>query len=1139
MKFIADLHIHSKFSRATSKNLDFENLHVSAQLKGITLLGTGDFTHPGWFSEIKEKLVPAGEGIYRLRPDLVEKCNEKVPLHCRQDVYFMLVSEISNIYKKNGMTRKNHNLVVLPDVETAAAFNKKLDNIGNIRSDGRPILGLDARNLLEIILETSPGGYLIPAHIWTPWFSLLGSKSGFDSVEACFEDLTPEIFCVETGLSSDPSMNWRVSDLDGLTLISNSDAHSPSKLGREANLFDTDLSYSSIKETLKTGDPKKFLGTLEFFPEEGKYHLDGHRKCKICLTPEETRAMKGICPVCAKPMTLGVSYRVDELADRDMGDKPDKRHPFYSIVPLVDVLSEIFRVGPASKKVAGYYDKAINTIGSELDILQTVPIEKIESGGIPLLSEAIKRIRNGQISISGGYDGEFGKIKIFTDSELSELMGQKNLFIMGDPKPLSAAPMEKRSDVHSKIIDDNKKIPLQSNPPLPTKKETQTFDSELNSEQKRAVTHPGGALMIVAGPGTGKTRTLTCRIAHLINNKNVSPQSILAVTFTKKAADEMKRRIAPHLNAKGPIPLVGTFHAICVQFIKELSDNPAFAIIPDEDRKKVIRDAIRMVEEEGLSVYMKPPLLLKMIVAAKQQILGPKDDLETIAPASDLKLFSKIFDYYQKIMSVQKLYDYEDLIVTAVRLMENQEAIKTKLNQRFKYIFVDEYQDMNHGQYRVVKALTPPGCEICVIGDPDQSIYGFRGSDVSYFKRFINDYPGATRLHLTRNYRSSKTILDASCQVMGNHSNHSPGTTTCSDGKGPRRIGIMTLETEKGEAVAIGKTIEKLVGGSGFHAIDFGKVDASRDVPERSFSDFAVLYRTGLQGQLISEVLKEAGIPCQMVSRESFLNRKGVADLVALLKILENIGSYADLETIIGTIRPGISRESMQIFKSWCYRNRFDLETGLMNAGRFPVPGLNSSRQLRMNAFLERIFQLQDQSKRMTVKDKLVFLQKNTKIAAMIRDDDEAGDAVSRIEALAADFDKNTEDYLDSLGLYTDTDAYEARAEKVALMTMHAAKGLEFPVVFITGCEDGYIPFNRFTRDGVDVDEERRLFYVAMTRAEETLYLTHTRKRRIHGTLETRKPSPFLMDIENDLKRNRTPIYTKTDKKNQVQLQLF
>jgi DNA helicase-2/ATP-dependent DNA helicase PcrA len=419
MKYIADLHVHSRFSRATAKNSDLENLYIAAQLKGITVVATGDFTHPGWFAEIKEKLVPAEEGLFKLKGEIAHLCDTQVPASCRGEVRFILVSEISNIYKKNGKTRKNHSLVFLPDLDTVYQFNLKLARIGNIKSDGRPILGLDARDLLEISLETSDQGFLIPAHIWTPWFSVLGSKSGFDSIKECFGDLAPCIFAAETGLSSDPAMNWRVSALDGLTLVSNSDAHSPMNLGREANLLNTELSYPAIKNAIKSGDPKKFLGTFEFYPEEGKYHMDGHRKCNVCLSPDKTMRYKGICPECGKPLTIGVLYRVEELADRTAGEKPERAHPFYSIIPLAEILSEILKVGPKSKKAQQNYRAALEVLGPEFSILHTLSPDVIDKAGIPLLSEAVKRMRRKKVKISPGYDGEYGKVKVFEPEEIS------------------------------------------------------------------------------------------------------------------------------------------------------------------------------------------------------------------------------------------------------------------------------------------------------------------------------------------------------------------------------------------------------------------------------------------------------------------------------------------------------------------------------------------------------------------------------------------------------------------------------------------------------------------------------------------------------------------------------------------------
>lgn len=413
MFFYADLHIHSKYSRATSKSCNLEELAVWAQKKGLSVISTGDFTHPAWFAEIKEKLVPTGNGAFRLRPDI-----EKEIFQNSTPVRFVLSVEISTIYKKWDKTRKVHHVVFVPDFETAEKFRTKLDAIGNIKSDGRPILGLDSRDLLEITLEAGEGSCIIPAHIWTPWFSILGSKSGFDSIEDCYGDLAEHIFAVETGLSSDPEMNWRVSSLDKYRLVSNSDAHSPSKLAREATVFDTEPNYFSIMKALKTGNG--YVGTVEFFPEEGKYHEDGHRKCNICLTPEESVKLNNICPVCGKPLTIGVNHRVNELADRsgEIIVPPTTAGQTFSLVPLQEILSEIMGVGPQSKSVTQNYENLLRKGGSELSILREIPIDEIEKLHSSLLAEGISRLRNGKVIKRAGFDGEYGVIKLFEDNEL-------------------------------------------------------------------------------------------------------------------------------------------------------------------------------------------------------------------------------------------------------------------------------------------------------------------------------------------------------------------------------------------------------------------------------------------------------------------------------------------------------------------------------------------------------------------------------------------------------------------------------------------------------------------------------------------------------------------------------------------------
>lgn len=411
MKMIADLHIHSRFSMATSKEGTPENLDFWARKKGISLIGTGDFTHPVWREELKERLVSEGNGLYRLRDEYVKEESRKFP---GEGTRFVVSGEISSIYKKNGKTRKVHNVILLPSLEAADAMAQRLEKIGNIHSDGRPILGLDSHDLLEMMLDVCPEGILIPAHIWTPHFSVLGAKSGFDSVEECFEELAPYIHALETGLSSDPAMNWRISKLDRYQLVSNSDAHSPSKLGREANLLDIDCSYEGLYRAIQTGEGLE--GTVEFFPEEGKYHFDGHRKCGVSLSPVEAERLGGICPVCGNKLTMGVDHRVEQLADRAEGFVKKDGKKYESLVPLPEVISACMGYSTASKKVQGCFEQMIQTLGTEFDILRNVPSEDIKSCAGERIAEGIENVRTGNVKRIPGYDGEYGKIELFDEN---------------------------------------------------------------------------------------------------------------------------------------------------------------------------------------------------------------------------------------------------------------------------------------------------------------------------------------------------------------------------------------------------------------------------------------------------------------------------------------------------------------------------------------------------------------------------------------------------------------------------------------------------------------------------------------------------------------------------------------------------
>lgn len=1153
MEFIADLHIHSKFSRATAKNLDLENLHIAAQCKGIGVIGTGDFTHPGWFAEISEKLVPAEAGLYKLNDELARVCDQQVPDACRQPVRYILTVEISNIYKKDGKTRKNHNLVFVPDLDAAQKFSASLDKIGNIRSDGRPILGLDARDLLEIVLETSDTGFLVPAHIWTPWFSLLGSKSGFDSIQDCFEDLTPHIFAVETGLSSDPPMNWRVSGLDGLTLISNSDAHSPQKLGREANLFDTQLSYSGLRSALRSGDPAKFRGTIEFFPEEGKYHLDGHRKCNLRLWPRETIRHKGICPVCGKPLTCGVLYRVEELADRPAGVKPEKCHPYHNMIPLVEVLAEIFNVGPGSKRVLKNYQVLLEKFGSEFSILRCLEPDNLVQAGIPMLGEAIKRIRQNKIEISPGYDGEFGGIKIFQPDEREKLSGQQTLFAM----PLGRA--KKKRQGLQKISTDQTQHPKQPAgfnarvQPAADTAGNKSFRADagmnrtdglldgLNPEQRRAVRHQEGPLLIVAGPGTGKTRTLTYRIAHLICGSHVDPHSILAVTFTNKASEQMRRRLEALLGGSALLPLVATFHALCLQILKEIDNGEDYTLIDDIDRSELMSKALRWARKRGHKIGLKPHKVFDRISSAKQRLLDPDDLLTHTDTDKDLKAVVTVYRSYQRLLSTQRLYDYEDLVFKVVRLLETDARLNRKYRQRFEHILVDEYQDLNQGQYRLIRAISPHGKNLFAIGDPDQSIYGFRGSDVRYFKQFIKDYPDAGIVRLEKNYRSTQTILSASRQVINAGSAGQKTESRLYSGiKGLKTIGILETDSENAEAVAVGKTIEQMIGGVGFYSLDFGKVDGREDWAPYGFSDIAILYRTGAQGERMGQVLEKAGIPCQTTHKKYLHQNKGRSVILSYLKIIEGAGSYLDLERIAGYALLKLKKAVLETFVDWGIQHRLTLPQALTEIKRCPVPGLQRQDQRNMVAAAGQLQGLHAETRPLTVRQKVDRIYENLNPRYFDKHPDHA-DQRNEILNLSGGCGKDSAAFLVKMALQTDTDLYDSKAEKVALLTMHAAKGLEFPVVFITGCEKDLIPLRPPEGAVQDIEEERRLFYVAMTRAKEMLYLTYARKRNIYGKRNAQVPSPFVMDIEKQLKKHERSekIGAKPSAKGPKQLKLF
>ena len=743
MTFYADLHVHSKYSRATSRNCDLEHLALWARKKGIGVVATGDFTHPAWRAELKEKLVPAEPGLFRLRVDLERAVEERLPPACRSAstaVRFMLSVEISTIYKKFDKTRKIHHLIYTPDFESTDRVVDSLSRIGNLHSDGRPILGLDSRHLLEIALESGPDSYLVPAHIWTPWFAALGSKSGFDAIDDCYGDLARHIFAVETGLSSDPPMNWRVSQLDRFRLVSNSDAHSPEKLGREVCVFDTDLDYFALRRALETGEG--YEGTLEFFPEEGKYHLDGHRNCRVRLSPGETRALDGLCPACGKPLTVGVMHRVEDLADRpeDVA-APETAGPMQSLIPLPEILSEIHQVGAKSKRVAQHYESLLGRLGPELPLLNALPLEDIAPASSSLVAEAVSRLRRQEVIRHAGYDGVYGTIRLFEDSELRRATrgaplfgeeseaagsgeGERGSTSMDAPIPVprrrtqepsplpggtpslssveADAPHEAgmpTSEVLSPPSDGEPAVPHggahahdapgrypgeASTPPrrgaspqrhrsrehaAPHHRSTELL-AGLDADQRRAVETVAGPLLVVAGPGSGKTRTLTRRIAHLVTSHAVHPARCLAITFTRRAAGEMRDRLRVLLpDAWERVPL-HTFHSLGLSILREHHNaaglQRGFRIASDAERIQLLRDVLDISERRARR-------RLSEISHAKRT--------RATAAGEEGEEPDRTFEAYESAMEARNLCDFDDLVIRAADALESDPAIRAQYRQ--------------------------------------------------------------------------------------------------------------------------------------------------------------------------------------------------------------------------------------------------------------------------------------------------------------------------------------------------------------------------------------------------------------------------------------------------------------------------
>lgn len=1015
--YIADLHIHSRFSRATSRECDAPHLDFWARRKGIGLIGTGDFTHPAWRSELAEQLVPAEEGFYRLRGDLVLPCEVQPETSPR----FVVSGEISTIYKRGGKTRKVHHVILLPSLEDAEALSHRLEAVGNLHSDGRPILGLDSRDLLEIVLTACPDAIYIPAHIWTPHFSVFGAFSDFETLEECYDDMTPYIHALETGLSSDPPMNRRLSMLDGYNLVSNSDAHSPAKLGREANVLNCELSYPALKTALETG--VGLAGTLEFYPEEGKYHLDGHRNCHCCLDPVQTVELDGLCPVCGRKLTVGVLHRVEALADR--AEPIPLPKPFESLIPLPELLAGCLGVSTVSKKVEAAYPELLRRLGPEFTILRTLSPEAVESVAGPIVAEALRRMRAGRVIRKAGFDGEYGVISLFEPGETERLAGQTSLIELAGlagQKAFRTAGVPKRAP---------------SAPVQPA-----AVPAPLNPEQEAAVRATEPRVAVVAGPGTGKTKTLVARVAYLIEEHGVPASEITAVTFTRQAAQEMTERLSARLGKKAVRGLtVGTFHSVCLSL---LAHKP---VIGREQALDILTHLL--TEHEEKLAPAEALRLLSLYKSACRVRTGAAAALPAWLPGA-----------YAQRLELLGLRDLDDVLLDALN-----EPVHGK--RMFRHLLVDEFQDINAAQHALVMHWAQESESLFVIGDPDQAIYGFRGAKPDCFQAFLAAYPDARLIRLSRNYRSTPQIVQSALSVIRRNPGMERELVPCAASGAEVRF----WEAPDGfsESVWIAKEIARMTGGVDMLDAQSAKVEASSS---HSFSDIAVLCRTRRQLEQVEMALAHDSIPCVICGRDDFLASKTIQGMLGFFaSLLDPADGVSLCDALDGLWR---------VPPALCQRATVAL-----------LPGADAERlaaELRdfplLSPWVDAVAQLAHPAKKLSPRKQLETL-------AHLCDLDTPD--VTKLLNIAV-FHEDMAGLLNALRAGEEADIRRASGSAYAsgavrLMTLHGAKGLEFPVVFLAGLTAGTLPMEHAHRTD-DVEEERRLFYVGITRAREELILS-------------------------------------------------
>ncbi len=1154
-KFRADLHIHSRFSRATSKQLNPWLLAAWAGVKGLDVLGTGDFTHPGWRQELKDLLtLEEGTGLYILKDQPAVEGH--IPRHIR-DAFpgglkkplpvtrFMLQAEISSIYKQDGKVRKVHNLVYMPDFESAEKFSKKLEQIGNLHSDGRPILGLNSRSLLEIALETNPKGFLVPAHVWTPWFSVFGSKSGFDSLGECFGDLAGEIFALETGLSSDPPMNRLVSGLDQCRLISNSDAHSGENLGREANLFSGEMSYDGILSSLKgRAGRTRFLGTIEFFPEEGKYHLDGHRKCNVVLSPEETKKLKGICPVCRNPLTVGVLHRVMDLADRQTPRLlPDESCEF--LVPLPEIFSEILQVGPKSGKVGAAYADALARFGSELDILLSVPEDEL-ARYFPALGVAIGRMRRNEVIRQGGYDGEYGTVRVFSPEELKEISRAAGPAAKGG----KAAPRAQRLSLMDNLPSGKKAGSDKMKNTTCMAEDSATETVPTGPGQQNAPIVPNCA----AGPACQAdpvTQSGSCQgDDFLFSALEDGPEAfavgqMYALPEDGDDGSEGTRAVAPEdagapvngeggddddfqegdgLNPEqecailaGPMPVlvlagpgsgktrtlvarimrlldegISTRHILAVTFTRRAATEMDHRLrsllgkgapLPRTDTlhalalelwHRVHSDVPVLLSEESARRVFREANPDQTAATLKEAWAGVNLAREKLEPLP--REFAVMGENYFKQKAAWNLADYTDLLE-----FWREQIISGLYSSPWEHVLVDEIQDLSMLQLSIVRSLLSASGEgFFGIGDPDQAIYGFRGAHGKCLDYFSESWPGIKVVSLKRNYRSCAGILKAAAAVMDGHGVSGPMLARRAE---PALMHIFSAPDSQSEAAWVAERIQALVGGGSHTLADSSSPGQGDYTP----GDIAVLVRTHSLAGSIRKALDSTGLPVSEPESDVFWSDPRVA------LIINAAGR------MLGIASPDEELDS------------------ILNSQSCP-DSILAKGPLGVSAYFDSIAPF----------DALFW--KSSAFRALVKAYDQHG---------------GWAEVITWINLQNEMELPKAMSEKVQVLSMHAAKGLEFKAVFLPCLEDGILPFagaelltGKIEKGaGVDADEERRLFYVALTRARDALFISHSAKRRLYGRELRLKPSRFLAVLPKNL-FTRSALVGKVQRK-ESQLKLL